>query len=165
MYSSTSSSAWTFAKSSADFKNKVSVIVILLRCTDRVVIKNSNAGCVDEKLNVLTPHQLLHQEIPFSVSHVTTQDGQQIPYGLHILLESMKKQYIKMVQQMQSREYKENIETQIARQLVLMRLARLLVNVFWIARTIVPVKLHASLLLKTTTPNALVRFVQLITTF
>ena len=74
------------------------------------------AGCVDEKLNVLTPHQLLHQEIPFSVSHVTTQDGQQIPYGLHILLESMKKQYIKMVQQMQSREYKENIETQIARE-------------------------------------------------
>ena len=50
------------------------------------------------------------------MSHVTTQDGQQIPYGLHILLESMKKQYIKMVQQMQSREYKENIETQIARE-------------------------------------------------
>ena len=94
----------------------LSVIVILLRCTIRYVIKNSNAGCVDEKLNVLTPHQLLHQEIPFSVSHVTTQDGQQIPYGLHILLESMKKQYIKMVQQMQSREYKENIETQIARE-------------------------------------------------
>ena len=50
------------------------------------------------------------------MSHVTTQDGQQIPYGLHILLESMKKQYIKMVQQMQSRKYKENIEKQIARE-------------------------------------------------
>ena len=73
-------------------------------------------GCVDEKLNVLTPHQLLHQEIPFSVAHVTTQDGQQIPYGLHILLETMKKQYVKMVQQMQSREYKENIQDQINRE-------------------------------------------------
>ena len=59
---------------------------------------------------------MLQKEIPLSVSHVTTQDGQQIPYGLHILLESMKKQYIKTVQQMQSREYKENIETQIARE-------------------------------------------------
>ena len=39
-----------------------------------------------------------------------------LPYSLHILLESMKKQYIKMVQQMQIREYKENIETQIARE-------------------------------------------------
>ena len=91
-------------------------MLLLLRWIRRVVIKSSNAGCVDEKLNVLTPHQLLHQEIPFSVSHVTTQDGQQIPYGLHILLESMKKQYIKMVQQMQSRKYKENIKTQIARE-------------------------------------------------
>ncbi len=48
------------------------------------------------------------------MSHVTSLDGQQIPYGLHSLLESMKNQYIKMVQQ--SREYKENIETQIARE-------------------------------------------------
>ena len=64
-------------------------VLLLLRWIRRVVIKSSYAGCVDEKLNVLTPHQ----EIPFSVSHVTPQDGQQIPYsyGLHILLESMKK--------------------------------------------------------------------------
>ena len=54
-------------------------------------------GCKDEKLNVLTPTELLHQEIPFHVSHVTTTDGQQIPYGLHVLLESMKKQYVKII--------------------------------------------------------------------
>ena len=40
----------------------------------------------------------------------------QLPYRLHILRESMKKQYIKMVQQMQVWEYQENIETQIARE-------------------------------------------------
>ena len=73
-------------------------------------------GCVDEKLNVLTPSELIHQEIPLHVSHVTTSDGQQIPYGLHVLLESMKKQYVKMVHQMQSKEYKENIENQIAKE-------------------------------------------------
>ena len=83
-------------------------VLLLLRWIRRVVIKSFYAGCVDEKLNVLTPHQ----EIP-SVSHVTPQDGQQIPYGLHILLESMKKQYIKMLQQMLRWEY---IETQIPRE-------------------------------------------------
>ena len=61
----------------------------------------------------MTPAELLHQEVPHNVSHVTTSDGQQIPYGLHILLESMKKQYVKMVQQMQSKEYKDSIIDQI----------------------------------------------------
>ena len=56
------------------------------------------------------------QEIPLHVSHVTTADGQQIPYGLHVLLESMKKQYVKMVQQMQSKEYKESIQDQISKE-------------------------------------------------
>ena len=63
---------------------------------------------------MLTPTELLHQEIPFHVSHVTTTDGQQIPYGLHVLLESMKKQYVKMVQQMQNKEYQESIKDQIS---------------------------------------------------
>ena len=71
------------------------------------------SGCVDEKLNVFTPSELIHQEVPFHVSHVTTSDGQQIPYGLHVLLESMKKQYVKMVQQMQSKEYHDTIQNQI----------------------------------------------------
>ena len=70
-------------------------------------------GCVDEKLNVLTPRELIHEEIPL---HVYTADGQQIPYGLHVLLESMKKQYVKMVAQMQSKEYKENIQEEILKE-------------------------------------------------
>merc|ERR1719242_1684336 len=70
-------------------------------------------GCVDEKLNILTPRELIHEEIPL---HVYTADGQQIPYGLHVLLESMKKQYVKMVAQMQSKEYKENIQEEILKE-------------------------------------------------
>ena len=72
-----------------------------------------SAGCVDQKLNLLTPRELIHEEIPL---HVYTADGQQIPYGLHVLLESMKKQYVKMVAQMQSKEYKENIEEEILKE-------------------------------------------------
>jgi len=68
------------------------------------------SGCMDEKLNVLTPVEMTHEEIPL---HVYTADGQQIPYGLHVLLESMKKQYLKMVTNMQSKEYSENIQDQI----------------------------------------------------
>ena len=56
---------------------------------------------------------MIHEEIPL---HVYTADGQQIPYGLHVLLESMKKQYVKMVAQMQSKEYKENIEEEILKE-------------------------------------------------
>jgi len=67
-------------------------------------------GCTDEKLAVLTPVEMTHEEIPL---HVYTADGQQIPYGLHVLLESMKKQYLKMVTNMQSKEYAENIQDQI----------------------------------------------------
>ena len=68
------------------------------------------SGCMDEKLNVLTPVEMTHEEIPL---HVYTADGQQIPYGLHVLLESMKKQYLKMVTNMQTKEYADNIQDQI----------------------------------------------------
>jgi len=67
-------------------------------------------GCMDEKLNVLTPVEMTHEDIPL---HVYTADGQQIPYGLHVLLESMKKQYLKMVTNMQTKEYADNIQDQI----------------------------------------------------
>ena len=46
----------------------------------------------------------------------------------------------------------------ITRKLVLQRQARLLVNVYWIAMMITPVKLLVFPLLKITTPNVLVRF-------
>ena len=39
--------------------SKILTLLLILRWIRRVVIKSSNAGCVDEKLNVLTPHQLL----------------------------------------------------------------------------------------------------------
>ena len=55
-------------------------------------------------------------------------------------------------------------QTPITRKLVSQRLARLLVNVFWIAMMIAAVKLHASLPSKMTTPNALVRFVKMLKT-
>eukprot|EP00092_Neocalanus_flemingeri_P060395 GFUD01072376.1.p1 GENE.GFUD01072376.1~~GFUD01072376.1.p1 ORF type:complete len:1825 (+),score=446.63 GFUD01072376.1:95-5569(+) len=71
------------------------------------------SGCMDEKLNVLTPVEMTHEEIPL---HVYTADGQQIPYGLHVLLESMKKQYLKMVTNMQTKEYGENIQDQILKE-------------------------------------------------
>jgi len=71
------------------------------------------SGCMDEKLNVLTPVEMTHEEIPL---HVYTADGQQIPYGLHVLLESMKKQYLKMVTNMQTKEYSENIQDQILKE-------------------------------------------------
>ena len=67
-------------------------------------------GCTEDKLNIQTPLELTHEEIPI---HMYTADGQQIPYGLHVFLESMKKQYLAMVTQMQSKEYSDSLATQI----------------------------------------------------
>ena len=52
----------------------------------------------------------------------------------------------------------------IIKMLVLVRQAKLLVNVFWIVRKIVVAKLNVSQLSKMSILNALVRFVDLITT-
>jgi H3 lysine-79-specific histone-lysine N-methyltransferase len=71
------------------------------------------AGCLDEKLSILPPMEMTHDELPM---HVYTADGQQIPYGLHVLLENMKKQYLKMVTTLQSKEYADGIQEEIEKE-------------------------------------------------
>merc|ERR1719481_430208 len=71
------------------------------------------AGCLDEKLPLLPPVEMTHDELPM---HVYTADGQQIPYGLHILLENMKRQYLRMVEVMSSESYRDSLEMEIERE-------------------------------------------------
>ncbi len=56
---------------------------------------------MDEKLSVMTPESLRHEEFPLHI--YTAADGEQIPYTLHLLLENMKKQYLTMIQTMQTK--------------------------------------------------------------
>ena len=70
-------------------------------------------GCMDEKLNVQEPTEMTHEDLPM---HVYTADGQQIPYGLHVLLENMKRQYLKMVTTMQNPEYVEGIQEEMEKE-------------------------------------------------
>merc|ERR1719319_2097247 len=70
------------------------------------------SGCTTEKLSILPPHQIFHEEMPFHL-----QSGEdKIPHGLHILLETMKKQYLAMIQTMQSKQYSDNIIKEIERE-------------------------------------------------
>merc|ERR1719494_1006181 len=57
--------------------------------------------------------QCKHEEVNL---HVYTADGQQIPYGLHVLLESMKRSYLKMVENMQGDAYAEGIQEEVERE-------------------------------------------------
>merc|ERR1719494_325175 len=57
--------------------------------------------------------QCKHEDLPL---HVYTADGQQIPYGLHVLLESMKRSYLKMVENMQGDAYAEGIQEEVERE-------------------------------------------------
>jgi len=68
-------------------------------------------GCTNEALNILPPDSIYHQEVPF---HVHAGE-EKIPHGLHILLETMKKQYLSMIETMQSKEYSKNIKHEIDR--------------------------------------------------
>ena len=68
---------------------------------------------MDEKLNVQEPTEMTHEDLPM---HVYTADGQQIPYGLHVLLENMKRQYLKMVTTMQNPEYVEGIQEEMEKE-------------------------------------------------
>ncbi len=56
---------------------------------------------MDEKLSVMTPESLRHEEFPLHI--YTAADGEQIPYTLHLLLENMKKQYLTMIKTMQTK--------------------------------------------------------------
>jgi len=69
-------------------------------------------GCTNESLNVLPPDTLYHEEVPF---HLQTGE-KDVPHGLHILLETMKKQYLTMIQTMQTKEFSENIKEEIDRE-------------------------------------------------
>jgi len=70
-------------------------------------------GCMDERLDVQEPMEMTHEDLPL---HVYTADGQQIPYGLHVLLESMKRSYLKMVENMQGDAYAEGIQEEVERE-------------------------------------------------
>ena len=68
---------------------------------------------MDERLDVQEPMEMTHEDLPL---HVYTADGQQIPYGLHVLLESMKRSYLKMVENMQGDAYAEGIQEEVERE-------------------------------------------------
>merc|ERR1719278_383777 len=77
------------------------------------VTKVLPTGCMDERLDVQEPMEMTHEDLPL---HVYTADGQQIPYGLHVLLESMKRSYLKMVENMQGDAYAEGIQEEVERE-------------------------------------------------
>ena len=77
------------------------------------VTKVLPTGCMDERLDVQEPMEMTHEDLPM---HVYTADGQQIPYGLHVLLESMKRSYLKMVENMQGDAYAEGIQEEVERE-------------------------------------------------
>lgn len=69
-------------------------------------------GCVDQQLTALST-ELVHDELDIPQAPANT------PYGLQILLDMFRAQYINMIKQIKSPAYKVNVENQIKQEKVI----------------------------------------------
>jgi len=69
-------------------------------------------GCVDEKLLKLHPDKIRHEELS---SHAVASYGD-IPYGLKVLLENLKNDYMDMVKRMQTQAFKQQMEEDLRKE-------------------------------------------------
>ena len=69
-------------------------------------------GCVDQQLTALST-EIVHDELDIPPAPQST------PYGLQILLDMCRVQYMNMIDYMKTREFRVSVETQIAEEKVI----------------------------------------------